>query len=43
MTKPVFSLCLQGPVSFSGADRVGISAFYQVQGKQWLNLFDNML
>lgn len=23
----------KGPVSFSGADRVGISAFYQVQGK----------
>jgi hypothetical protein len=25
-------------VSFSGADRVGISAFYQVQGKDFLTL-----
>jgi hypothetical protein len=32
----------QGPVSFSGADRVGISAFYQIQGEianSVLNLF----
>jgi len=28
----------KGPVSFSGADRVGISAFYQVQGKDCFTL-----
>jgi len=28
----------KGPVSFSGADRIGISAFYQVQGKDCLTL-----
>lgn len=25
--------CVQGPVSFDGADRVGITAFYQMHGK----------
>jgi len=27
----LFSSCLQGPVSFDDADRVGITAFYQMQ------------
>ena len=30
---------LQGPVSFSGADRIGISAFYQIQGEIIYTLF----
>jgi hypothetical protein len=35
---PLLSCFFKGPVSFSGADRVGISAFYQVQGKDCLTL-----
>ena len=35
---PLLSYFFKGPVSFIGADRVGISAFYQVQGKDCLTL-----
>lgn len=38
-----FQFNFQGPVSFKGADRIGISAFYQMHGKYDRVLFRNLM